>query len=199
VSQAEDNPDPSVIIAALNRVAEEMAGPGAEAAAPTAGIQPAGALDTTADSFTPVPEVFSPPVSDVFSPTSQSVTSDKPTGWDPIRVSTAWPAIRDMLPMAPGSASTTPGATSSSGGTGAGVPWESAPWDADALEAAVAGTGGPAARGAAGAARARGAAPGHAQAARGNAGPGRPASWTRVMVIAAILLCVLAVLLAVFA
>ena len=59
---------------------------------------------------------------------------------------------------------------------------------------------GPAAGGThSGAARVPAAATRSGPAASGDGGSGSPASWTRIMVAAAVLLCVLAVLLAIFA
>lgn len=70
-TQAGDNPDPSIIIAALSRVAEEMS-------SPTAQSLPDFAASSHA--------------------TDQSEAGAKPAGWDPIRVSTAWPAL-EHTPM----------------------------------------------------------------------------------------------------
>lgn len=87
-----DIPDPAVIIAALNRVAEEMAGTGEAAPEVTASRPWAGrAADAAA---APAPAVASAPaVDDDF-----GGTGGRAAGWDPIRVSSAWPA----LPASPG-------------------------------------------------------------------------------------------------
>ncbi len=77
VPQVGDNPDPSIIIAALNRVAEEMA-------------SPSTASDMVPDDM--------PSADDLLASVSEPVipdelaggdTSDAPSGWDPIRVSSA--------------------------------------------------------------------------------------------------------------
>ncbi len=115
VSQVGDNPDPSVIIAALSRVAEEMASPAATAVTESPGAQPADefasadaaflssdaafpppdlALPSAAEPFASAPEPFAS-AAEPFPSAPEPVTSDTPAGWDPIRVSTAWPAIRD--------------------------------------------------------------------------------------------------------
>jgi hypothetical protein len=171
VSQVGDNPDPSIIIAALNRVAEEMSSPSADPVAPSPDFPPAddlalaeASLSATSEAFPSAPEL---------------VASDKPAGWDPIRVSTAWPAIRDTPTVAAEPA----GGTGSSGGTGTAAPWAAAPWGKDPS----------------GAARVPTAAAGSAPAVSVAGDSGRATSRTRAVVIAAVLLCVLAVLLAVFA
>jgi hypothetical protein len=157
----------------------------------------------------------------------EPVTDSKPAGWDPIRVSTAWPAIRDTPPAvaepATGarptrakragraestgraglssstefSSSTEPaGSTGFSGSTGMGVPWGTPPWAEDALDAAspTAGAARPAPQAGGQAANAR-----VSPAARAaDGGAAHSASLTRIAVLAAVLLCVLAVLLAVF-
>ena len=220
-SQAGDSPDPSLIIAALSRVAEEMASPntdgvGADEVPASSGIQPAGdvlssdtsfpsapgGVDSVADPLTSQSRLTpdAPLASDVtaFQPTSEPVTSGKPAGWDPIRVSTAWPAIRDTPTLAAESA----GSADSFGKTGAGAPWGTATRTEQQLNAASTATGasGPAAgRARSGGVRGPAAASGSGPAASRHSGPRRSASWTRVVVVAAVLLCVLAVLLAVFA
>lgn len=214
-SQAEDNPDASIIIAALNRVAEEMASPGIDghgteghrAEEARAGAVPA-ASDIPPVGDTPLPDTAFPhdpraadsapnplvSVSEASTATSEPVISDKPAGWDPIRVSTAWPAIRDTPAAAAGPASS----TGSANGSGAGMPWGAAPWAEESLNGTSAATGG-GGQAPSGAARESRAYAGSRTAATGDSGPGRSASWTRVVVVAAVLLCVLAVLLAVFA
>ncbi|HEY7278973.1 MAG TPA: helix-turn-helix domain-containing protein [Trebonia sp.] len=245
VSQVGDNPDPSIIIAALNRVAEEMASPEASPeASPDASAAPSPSAVAAVDDF-PAAEAPLPTgsgaapaetaafqaESEAYQPVPEPATDNKPAGWDPIRVSTAWPVLRDTLPAvtepANGarparakragragraespdrtglssspelSSGTEPaGISGFSGGTGLGVPWGTPPWTEDALDAAspTPGTGQPApqAGGQAANARVSPAAP----AAGG--GTARSVSLTRIAVLAAVLLCVLAVLLAVFA
>lgn len=177
-AQTGDSPDPSTIIAALSRVAEEMASPGTQSLP-----------DFAASSPSP----------------DEPEAGVKPTGWDPIRVSTAWPALAHTPMIAgPVRAADVPG--------GAGAPWE-----ATALAAGPppqAGSG-PAGSGAAGFHVAG------TSAGGGKAGTGRrtangtPASAssegavsrdravrsprTAIMAVAVLLLCALAILLAVFA
>ena len=213
-SQVGDNPDPSIIIAALNRVAEEMASP---SSAPV-----------------PVPDDL-PSADDLLASVSDPVipdepagwdTGDTPSGWDPIRVSSAWPVLRDApaLPEQPGSGAATtdssvptvssgptvpswpsvsPAGTGPTGASGA-APWGTAPWashPADADASVTSGAPRPAAP-------ANGAAPRAARAPKAaepvavagvTGGASRAPTTTRVVVLAAVLLCVLAVLLAVFA
>jgi hypothetical protein len=95
-----DTPDPAVIMAALNRVAEGMA----EAPPPPPPLPPAPPAP-------PAPAVDPRPA--------------QPAGWDPIRVSSAWPAI-PSTPLAP-PASRAP----ARGRRSAAAPWESAPWADD--------------------------------------------------------------------
>jgi len=188
VSQAGENPDPSIIIAALSRVAEDMASPGAGPVPPSPDVQQAGEFPSPEASvpsdpsdsevFLPAAEAF-PPAAEAFPPTPEPVTPSPPAGWDPIRVSTAWPVIRDTPTVAAEPARS----TGPSGDIGTGVPWGTAPWTGDPLDAKRSATG-----------RSRSA----AQAGRGS-GSARSASWIRVVVIVAILVCVFAVLLAVFA
>jgi hypothetical protein len=210
VSQAGDNPDPSIIIAALNRVAEEMASPNASTAAPSLGAadefpSAEAAFPPAVESLPPAPEPFSPapePFSlapEHFPLAPEPSTNDRPAGWDPIRVSTAWPAIRDT-PTPPADPASSAGPAV---GAGSGVPWGKAPWDEGPLDAA------PAAAGRAGSPpRPAGAPPTSHRAPAAGAGiapaastgsAGQSTSWTRVAVIAAVLICVVAVLLAVFA
>lgn len=174
-AQAGDGPDPSVIIAALNRVAEEMASPGAPDVVPGS---PPGA---------PSPQFAPPPPSPQFPPLAPSPqfpplpsgtgAAGKPAGWDPIRVSAAWPALKPTPTLAePARGAEVAG--------GAGVPWETSAWAADPA-------GAPSARpGATG--------PGTARSASVSGGAGR-STRTTILVAAVILLCVLAVLLAAFA
>jgi hypothetical protein len=197
VSQVGESPDPSIIIAALSRVAEEMASPVPVASSPD--------VPLAEDSFPSTAEELT---------SAADPASDKPAGWDPIRVSTAWPALRDT----PAAANETLGDTSSSAGAGTAVPWGAAPWatgpsDTDlpatstASPATPAAWATPAAKPARAAKRASAAksAPDAvralaASAPAASATSGRHvSSTTRVVVLAAVLLCVLAVLLAVFA
>ena len=133
-----DGPDPSVILAALNRVAEEMADPGNDAVPAPPVVQPAPALPSS--SF---PSVFS---------SNEPGTGSKPTGWDPIRVSSAWPALQYAPTLAePAGNTSIPGVTGSpdDGNTawGTAPPWGEHPADlaaaasANAGDLAVAGTG----------------------------------------------------------
>ena len=255
-SQVADNPDPSLIIAALNRVAEGMAGgnddapsspddaaswpdfpPGALDELPAdvpagfepagfepAGFEPAGFepggfepgvpdgfdVDVPAGyqpevpvSFEPdvpagyrpdFPASFEPDVAAGFEPDvtagfephvpagslpgalaasaagpfmmDEPGADGMPKGWDPIRVSTAWPAIPasllDLPPVTDGGAEA--------------PPWEAAPWAEDPSSAA--------ARASAVGAR-----------SPGGAGPSR----TWIVAVAVVLLCVVAVVLAIFA
>lgn len=164
-AQAADGPDPSAIIAALNRVAEEMASPGGQDMVPA----PPGAQ--------PLPDFAS------CSPSpDKPEAGSKPTGWDPIRVSTAWPALRHTPTIAePVRDAEVPG--------GAGVPWES-----DAVGTPAAGAGATAGTRPAGGTPAS--VTGGGAVSRDGAGRSRR---TMVVVAVVILLCVLAVLLAVFA
>jgi hypothetical protein len=204
VSQVGDNPDPSIIIAALNRVAEEMASPVADPVAPLPEGLLAGGLSlendlaladdlVLADDLALADDSF-PSASDAQTSAPEPVTSPKPAGWDPIRVSTAWPAVRDT----PSSAA---GDTGPSGASGTATTWGSAPWEtepskAEASAASAADSTAPAAAAASRAARA--AVPATRSASAVASGSGRVSSTTRVVVIAAVLLCVIAVLLAVF-
>ena len=190
VSQVGENPDPSIIIAALNRVAEDMASPSAATVPQSPDVQRAGEFPSTEASFPSDPEAFPsdseafpraseafPPGSEAFQPAPEPMTSNTPAGWDPIRVSTAWPVLRDTPTVAAPARSTGP-----SGDIGMGVPWGTAPWAEDPRDGKPSAT------------RRSGSA---AQAAGG--GSARSASWIRVVVIVAVLVCVFAVLLAVFA
>ena len=207
VPQNGDGPDPSIIIAALNRVAEEMASPNASAAAssPFAGAAvddfplaeaslPSGSDAAPADSAAFQSE------SEAYQSVPESVTGSRPPGWDPIRVSTAWPTIRDTPTVTEPLSSAEPagGTGMPAGGTGMGVPWGTPPWAEDGLDAAspVAGAArlAPAAGGKAANTRVSPAVP----AADGGGSAAHSPSWPRIAVLAAVLLCVLAVLLAVF-
>jgi hypothetical protein len=210
-SEAAEVPDPSVIIAALSRVAEEMAS-GGSGTLPASPADPRDAFPADASSSAPSAVSAARPWSD-----------DKPAGWDPIRVSTAWPAIKDTPAEAPASAndSAFSGNTGSSDGSApaTAAPWETAPWaedpsgsadDADTAATATASTAATgvagdvatlaaAAGAAAGAPPAAGIAAGRVAAGESAVGGGGSLSRTRIVVLAAVLLCVLAVLLAIFA
>jgi hypothetical protein len=191
-SQVGDSPDPSIIIAALSRVAEEMGSP--VPAAPSPDVPLAVEDLTLADDLTLAGDSFPSTAEEL---TSAAVpASDQPTGWDPIRVSTAWPVIRDT----PTAADQPAGGTSSSGGTSPAGPWGAAPWatspsDADLPAASAAAKAAPAAKPASDSARALAASAPAAGVTSGR----HVSSTTRVVVLAAVLFCVLAVLLAVFA
>jgi Helix-turn-helix domain len=187
-----DAPDPAVIIAALNRVAEEIAS------------TPSGQLPEPASdpSWSDLPPEASPVVSaPAFG--AEPLIDSGPAGWDPIRVSSAWPAI-------PASA----GTTDLSGASAAtAAPWEAAPWaedpapDGTGLTATTAasrrrsrvanGTGAQAALPGTAVNR-----PGRARTAgtagTDVAGSSHRASRARLVVVGAVLLCVLAVVLAIF-
>ena len=196
-TQVGDGPDPSIIIAALNRVAEEMAVPNADAPAPPVDQPPP---DLPARSLPDLPARSLPdlPSRSGAGPTSspslpgspglpgQSGTDGKPIGWDPIRVSSAWPVLRDTPLVA---SDTRPAET-------AAGPWEAAPWEtapaAPAGRAAADTVGAAAARSAAGT-RASGGAPAPAN------GPARFPAQLRNVVLIVALICVLIVLLVIFA
>jgi hypothetical protein len=78
---AGDSPDPSIIIAALNRVAEEMAISGADEV-------PAPAAAPPQPDFPPPSPLPPGPLR------SGSPEAESKAGWDPIRVSSAWPALK---------------------------------------------------------------------------------------------------------
>jgi hypothetical protein len=98
-TQVADAPDPSIIIAALNRVAEEMAGgpdtpkvPFSDPPRPAYpdDSPPAGALPQPSGPASAASAVF--PDSPFGGPAS-GLEAGTAAGWDPIRVSSAWPAI----------------------------------------------------------------------------------------------------------
>jgi DNA-binding XRE family transcriptional regulator len=213
VSPVGDSPDPSIIIAALNRVAEEMASPNVSAAPSPSAVTAVGDFPLAEASLpsgsgtAPADSTVFPAESEVYPSVPRSVTGSKPPGWDPIRVSTAWPTLRDTLPTVteplsdakPVSAEPAGGTGMSAGATGMGVPWGAPPWAEDGLDAAspAAGTARPSSAAGAQAANTR-----VSPAAPANDGGGSAAhspSLPRIAVLAAVLLCVLAVLLAVFA
>ena len=197
-TQVGDGPDPSIIIAALNRVAEEMAVPNADAPAPPVD-QPLPDLPTRSLPDLPRRSPLSDlpsrseaePASSPSLPGSpglpgQSGTDGKPIGWDPIRVSSAWPVLRDTPTVA---------SDARSAETAAG-PWEAAPWETTPAApagrtAAGTGTGAAAARSAG--TRASGGAPAPAS------GPVRFPAQLRNVVLVVALICVLIVLLVIFA
>ena len=196
-TQVGDGPDPSIIIAALNRVAEEMAVPNADAPAPPVD-QPLPDLPTRSLPDLPTRSLPDLPTrsgaGSASSPSlpgspglpGQSGTDGKPIGWDPIRVSSAWPVLRDTPLVA---SDTRPAET-------AAAPWEAAPWEtapaAPAGRAAADTVGAAAARSAAGT-RASGGAPAPAN------GPARFPAQLRNVVLIVALICVLIVLLVIFA
>jgi hypothetical protein len=218
VSQGGENPDPSIIFAALSRVAERMATGSedgespAEDASTWPDFPPEAAVEPPADvpaSFEPDAAASLPEVPAGFEPGAPAaaaarprVAADKPaaggfsaaggfpSGWDPIRVSTAWPAIPDS-----------PIDVALSTEVGAEVPpWESAPWAEDPSTAAS----GKAPAIPAGWAKASAAAHAPAGAARSKrraaakpGGAGLSRAWLVAVVL--VLLCVLAVVLAIFA
>jgi len=201
VSQVGDSPDPSIIIAALSRVAEEMASPNTGADIGVGISTGAVSVDTwLEDDVRPADNVLPEEdfgLAEAAPPAlGEPAATDKPAGWDPIRVSTAWPVLRDP-----------PKAEPELDLSGA-APWEAAPWAQDPTDANItaAGTADPAvtvgaavpavAKATAAAVSASGVA---APAVGATADPVHASSRTRVLVIAAVLLCVIAVLLAVFA
>jgi Helix-turn-helix domain len=189
-TQVGDGPDPSIIIAALNRVAEEMAVTNADAPAPPVD-QPLPALPTRSLPDLPTRSLPDLPTRSGAGPTSspslpglpgQSGTDGKPIGWDPIRVSSAWPVLGDT-PLVPGD--TRPAET-------AAGPWEAAPWEtAPAAPAGKAAASAAAARSAAGT-RASGRAPAPAS------GLVRSSAQLRNVVLVVALICALIVLLVIF-
>ncbi len=206
-SPAGDNPDTSVILAALNRVAEGMAS-GSDAAASAsddASLWPDFPPEAAAEHSPDGPASFEPDAPALATAGELAAggfpgaaggfpgaaggfpgaAGGFPSGWDPIRVSTAWPAIPD---------SPIDVAFSTEAGAEA-PPWESAPWAGEPPTTASAGWAkAPAATG--GHARAVAArSPGRAASRRGAARPSR----TWMVAVAVVLLCVLAVVLAIFA
>jgi Helix-turn-helix domain len=194
-TQVGDGPDPSIIIAALNRVAEEMAVPNADVPAPPVD-QPLPDLPTRSLPDLPTRSLPDLPSRSGAGPTSspslpgspglpgQSGTDGKPIGWDPIRVSSAWPVLGDT----PLVASDTRSAETAAGPWGA-APWETAP--AAPAGRVAAGASAAAARSAAGT-RASGRAPAPASS------PARSSAQLRNVVLVVALICVLIVLLLIF-
>ena len=150
-SSIDDAPDPSLIRAALDRVAESMAAGNADAAAqqdlPSRSALPARAAKPSpsepsaqlpsrsgqrpARSGPPTP----PPSAEPFSPwtktpaASAEPAAPEPSGWgnpsksawDPIRMSTAWPALREDQNLLPNPAEP----------AGGRAPWDEPSWDAE--------------------------------------------------------------------
>jgi hypothetical protein len=229
VSEVAEVPDPSVIIAALSRVAEEMASggsgtlPASPADQPRPGFPPGAASSLPADASSSLPPDASSPGPSAV-PAAEPWSDAKPAGWDPIRVSTAWPAIKDTPAETPtsfgdtafssdtGSSFSSDTGSSGGSGTSTAAPWESAPWAVDpsgrdsgadaatpaASKAATGATEGLAASATASRAAA-GLPPASGIVVGGSATAGGSPSRTRIVVLAAVLLCVLAVLLAIFA
>jgi hypothetical protein len=205
VSQEIDSPDPSIIMAALNRVAEEMAAstdtaaPAAEAPAPEPAPERPAAGSIAPKTAAPQPLAPEP--------------ADLPAGWDPIRVSTAWPALSDSQPGTKppaGSAARTssrparpsrparsPRPEPAPWGPAGTAPWDDSPAAAAPAPAAGARRAASPARTPAAASPARSAHGAHdagAAAATGGLGAAR----IRLLVLAGVLLIALVVLLAVF-
>jgi Helix-turn-helix domain len=231
VAQGADNPDPSIIMAALDRVAEGMASgtddesaspadaaassssssssswadfpPGdsdaypADAAAFPADDQAAFQPDAPADGFQPDDQAGSwtdaQATPFASSAAADKPAADRPAGWDPIRMSSAWPALPDS-PIDAALTAEVP-------------PWETAAWAEDPSAAAAPGR----TAASAGWAKPQGTAQARADRAgadragadrtgadrTGAAGSAGSKTWIVVVAIAA--LCVLAVVLAIFA
>jgi len=145
--------------------------------------------DRAAVSQPDVPDGFEPDVPAVSFPpptaANEPAAGGLPPGWDPIRVSTAWPAIPDSLIDAALSGDEAP-------------PWESAPWAQGQSKATLFAPGAvPAGWGKVpGTAQATAARSKRRAAPRAGAA-GRSRTW--IVVAAVVLLCVLVVMLAVFA
>lgn len=179
-----DSPDPSVIKAALNRVAEEMASPGAPAPPTVA---------------QPLPRLPRPPSLPL--PSNRPAAEDsRPAGWDPIRVSSAWPALKFTPTTAdPTRAHPLPTFTSDTR-----APWGTVPRAGDPAAEAAPNAGGSSAAGTRAVADSGAAAPGGTAPGWGAAPPypvreGRLSTRTKVVAVAVAALILLAALLAVFA
>jgi hypothetical protein len=183
VSPAAETPDPSVIMAALDRVAEGMAGGADTVAAPPVPVQMAPTSSVAAEYAStealPGPVVATEPAAAQAWPAADA----KPSAWDPIRVSSAWPTLRPT----PGDEDETATAavTTASTERAAGRPVQAAavstaaPWNRVAQPAPT---------------------PVTSVRTAPAAGESRStSSRVRMVAIAAVLLCVLAVLLAIFA
>jgi hypothetical protein len=168
--------DPSAIIAALGRVAEEMSGSKAATlpASSTASGMSQASAEGSASAAAPAPSASSaaaPAAVPAVEPAAGSLfernSSAKPAGWDPIRVSTAWPALRDT--DLPNRLTAEPERAPQTG------PWGTARESVTVAPAAVVAPGSQPRDGTARAAR------------------------VRIMVAAAVLLCVIVAVLAIFA
>jgi len=197
VSPAAETPDPSIIMAALDRVAEGMAG-GTDTLPPSSvPVQPAPAkfaspatvpAPAAVPATVPVPAVTTTARVEPFAPEAPPGAGARPGGWDPIRVSSAWPALR------PTPESEDDYSASVAKPASARIPAEAA---AASTAAAAAGTPAPPRDRAARPAQATVIMPARMLPA---ASDGRStSSRVRMVAIAAVLLCVLAVLLAIFA
>jgi DNA-binding XRE family transcriptional regulator len=192
-----ETPDPSVIIAALSRVAEDMASgsgdPLPEPAEVTAwsSLRPEASPAASPAAGEPAPE-----------------PDDRPAGWDPIRLSSAWP----VLPLSAGDTAQVSDVSPLPTTAWERAPWATAPasWADDPADSTVRPplaeapaentnfTAGskpavPAALPGAVPAPLRGAVPAGTATERASG-----ASRTRVVVVCAVLLCVIAVALALF-
>jgi len=205
-------PDPSLILAALDRVAEEMAAVNGEPAAtqslpevspadpsagdlkaaPLAGGDPAGGGSagggSAGDSRSAAVAAPAAPAGSDVPAGVPTAGAGKPAGWDPIRVSTAWP----VLPASPGDAGPVGNVRAARGSgrsNGAALP---------------ARAGGPAPATAWGAEPpavhepARGAMTASGLDPDGDGSPTAAPSRARVLAVCAVLLCVIAVVLAIF-
>jgi hypothetical protein len=137
-AQDAETPDPAVIIAALNRVADDMA----------SGSDPLPEPDGTPS--WPVLPAEGSPAATATAGEDEPRSDGQPAGWDPIRVSTAWPVLppsasrtefdgeagrpsaasRESLPRksAPRKSAVSESGLSESA-LSESAPWESAPWD----------------------------------------------------------------------
>jgi hypothetical protein len=187
VSPAAETPDPSVIMAALDRVAEGMAG-GTDTLPPSSvPVQPAPAK-FAAPAPIPTPAVATTAWAEPFAPDAPTGAGARPGGWDPIRVSSAWPTLRPTPESEDDSSAGVARPAS------ARIPAEAA---AAGTAAAAVGTVAPPRERAARPAQATVIMPARTVPA---ASDGRSmSSRVRMVAIAAVLLCVLAVLLAIFA
>jgi hypothetical protein len=176
---AGEGPDPSIIIAALSRVAEEMASPSVDAAPVLPAVQPVPDLPSRE---TAVP---------ASSPTSPVLPARSGTGWDPIRVSSAWPALQHTPTIA--SAPASGAGASDAAPWDAATPWGAAPETTSGTPGVDSASASAAAAGSAAVAPPSGATP--APASRSASSPSR----TVMLVLGVVLLCVLVALVAIFA
>jgi hypothetical protein len=191
-----DGPDPSIIIAALSRVAEEMASPNPDAAPGSPAVSPVPDFPPPEVRPTASPMPPASPPSPAESGTGWDPLPKSGAGWDPIRVSSAWPVLQHTPTVAAGSAG-------DGGAPDLAPPWEAAPWGKDPLGTAASGTSSAANPAAARAGTPRRAAAGtnagrSGRTAAAARGPVNSASRTAVVVLIVVLLCVLAVVLAIF-